>query len=226
MIRRFWFPLIAAILGAVVLVSLGTWQVKRLAWKQGVIAQMEAKLMQAPIALPVSVSFEQDRYRAVTTQGRFDGPAIKVLSSKKDEGAVYRHLAPFITTQGRRILVDRGYTAADAQAALAAGEFALSGHLIWPDDANNMTPDPDLEDHLWYGRDLPAMAAAYGTEGIMIVAQHATPADPHVTPWPVDTINIPNDHLQYAATWFSLAVIWIIMTTLYLRRAYRGSKDS
>lgn len=226
MIRRFWFPLIAGVLGAVMLVSLGTWQVKRLAWKQGVIAQIEAKLAQAPIELPQSVSFEQDRYRAVTTTGRFDAPAIKVLSSKKDEGAVYRNLAPFVTSQGRRILIDRGYTSADQQAALPAGEFTISGHLVWPDDVNNMTPAPDLATDLWYGRDLEPMAAAYGTEDVMIVAQTVSPSDQTVTPWPVDTGNIPNDHLQYAITWFSLAAIWIIMTSLYLRRAYRGLKDS
>lgn len=226
MIRKFWFPLIAGLIGAAVLLSLGTWQVKRLAWKEGVLAQIDARLAQAPTPLPDLVTYEDDRYRAVTVRGQFDAPAIKILSSKKDEGAVYRHVAPFVTDTGRRILIDRGYTDVTQEAPIPAGMFDLSGHLVWPDDTNNMTPDPDTTAHLWYGRDLPAMAAIYGTDEVMIVAAHMSPVDSSVTLWPVDSSGVPNDHLQYALTWFSLAAIWILMTTLYLRRAYRGSKDS
>lgn len=226
MIRKFWFPLIAGILGAVILVSLGTWQVQRLAWKEGVLAQIDARLAQEPVALPQRVTFDADRYRAVTIRGTFDSPAIKVLSSKKDEGAVYRHIAPFLTTDGRRILIDRGYTGADQEAAIPAGVFDISGHLVWPDDTNNMTPAPDLDTNLWYGRDLPAMSQAYGTDAVFIVAATMSPTDTSVTLWPVDSSGVPNDHLQYAMTWFSLAAIWVLMTSLYLRRAYRGSKDS
>ena len=46
------------------------------------------------------------------------------------------------------------------------------------------------------------------------------------TPLPVDTAAIPNDHLQYAITWFSLAAIWIAMSIAFILRARRAPKKS
>ena len=66
------------------------------------------------------------------------------------------------------------------------------------------------------------MAEALDTEPLLVVAREVTPADPGVTPLPVSTAGIPNDHLQYALTWFSLAVIWVAMTTYWI---FRRAKD-
>jgi surfeit locus 1 family protein len=56
---------------------------------------------------------------------------------------------------------------------------------------------------------------------VLIVARSADPADPAVTPLPLDTASIPNDHLQYAVTWFSLAAVWAGMTALFVWRIRR-----
>ena len=64
------------------------------------------------------------------------------------------------------------------------------------------------------------MAAELGTDPVMIVA--ASQTDPSVTPMPVDSAGIPNDHLQYAITWFSLAAIWATMTGYFLWRTRAG----
>jgi surfeit locus 1 family protein len=37
----------------------------------------------------------------------------------------------------------------------------------------------------------------------------------------VDTAGIPNDHLEYAVTWFALALVWLGMTAYFLRRPER-----
>ena len=60
------------------------------------------------------------------------------------------------------------------------------------------------------------MAQALDTEPLLLIAANAT--DPVLTPLPVGTEGIPNDHLQYAITWFSLAVVWIAMTVYFLWR--------
>ncbi len=79
------------------------------------------------------------------------------------------------------------------------------------------TPEPDREAELWFARDVPAMAAALDTEPVLIV-RRAGGELPGVTPWPVDTAGIPNDHLEYAITWFSLAAIWLAMTGFLVYR--------
>ena len=62
------------------------------------------------------------------------------------------------------------------------------------------------------------MAAALGTEPVLVVAREISGFATDTTPLPIDTSGIPNDHLQYAITWFALALIWAGMTvTLVLR---------
>ncbi len=56
------------------------------------------------------------------------------------------------------------------------------------------------------------MAETLKTEPLLVIARNISPPDPGVTPLPVDTSGIPNDHLQYAITWYSLAVVWLIGT--------------
>ena len=80
--------------------------------------------------------------------------------------------------------------------------------------------------NIWFARDVEALAAQFNTQPIMVVLREMPESDLGVTPWPVDTAGIPNDHLQYAITWFSLAVIWGGMTLYFLLRTTRSRKES
>ena len=97
----------------------------------------------------------------------------------------------------------------------------VTGTLLWPDDRNSSTPDPDLAKNIWFARDTVTMSAALQTDPIMVVATSTTPADPRLTPLPVATANIKNDHLEYAITWFSLAFVWAIMSAFLIFRTTR-----
>lgn len=87
---------------------------------------------------------------------------------------------------------------------------------------DSFTPEPDKSNNIWFARDVPKMAAALGTEPVLLIAKSKT--DPNVVPLPVDTEGIPNDHLQYAITWFSLALIWAAMTGFFLWRGRAKDK--
>jgi surfeit locus 1 family protein len=53
-----------------------------------------------------------------------------------------------------------------------------------------------------------------------------SPPVPAVTPLPIDTSDIPNDHLGYAITWFSLAFVWAIMSGFFIiRMGRKPAKD-
>ena len=118
---------------------------------------------------------------------------------------------------GRTVLIDRGFTTTEFEDALrSTGSFEVTGNLHWPDEVDGFTPDPDEAAGLWFARDVPSIAAALGTEPVMIIA--ATPTDPTILPLPVDSSGIPNDHLQYAITWFLLAAVWVVMTYFFARR--------
>lgn len=214
---RFLFPLLIGLAGAAVLIGLGTWQVQRLAWKEGVLDQIESRISADPVALPKAPDPERDRYLSVVVEGTILPGELKVLVSRRNIGAGYRIIAPFVTEDGRRILIDRGFVLDDAKDTVRSlGPVEVSGNLLWPDEVDGFTPDPDTATDTWFARDLPAMANALDTEPVLVVA--STPTDTGIEPMPVDTQGIPNDHLQYAITWFSLAAVWLAMTLLFLRR--------
>ena len=220
--RRLIFPLLLGLSGAAVLIALGVWQVQRLAWKEAILADIEARIAAAPGPLPAAPDPVADRYRPVALDGAFAGTDIRVLASRKGQGAGYRVVAVFETAEGRRVLVDRGFLPeARKAAAPAAGPARVTGNLHWPDEVDGYTPPPDARTGIWFARDLPAMAAALDAEPVLIVARTVDPADPAVAPLPLDTSGIPNDHLGYAVTWFGLAAVWLGMTAFLLWRMRR-----
>ena len=80
-------------------------------------------------------------------------------------------------------------------------------------------PAPDLARNVWFARDVAQMAVVLGTEETLVVARDAVV--PGIEPMPVDTAGIPNDHLNYAITWFLLAAVWAGMTGLLIWRNAR-----
>ncbi|MDK3017108.1 SURF1 family protein [Pseudodonghicola flavimaris] len=223
--RRLLFLLIFGIAGTAILVALGNWQVRRLAWKEAVLAEIETRIAAAPEPLPATPDPEADRYLPVTVAGTMEPGELDVLISTKDLGAGYRLIAPFVTETGRRIMIDRGFIpTVDKSAARGIGAMTVTGNLHWPDEVDSFTPEPDTAANIWFARDVPRMAAALRTEPVLLIARSET--DPGVLPLPVDTVGIPNDHLQYAVTWYGLALIWAVMTLYFLWRTRARSRSS
>ena len=215
--RRFMAPLLIGVIGAAILVGLGVWQISRMVWKQAMLDEISAMMVQAPVALPAVVDAEHDRYRGVMVSGRFTGDAVFKLDSLEGQGPGKRVIAVFETTGGRRVLVDRGLWLDGSEAApnLAHGA-EVAGNLDWPRETDSFTPPPDATSGLWFARDVPAMAAMLGTEPVLIVARKST--GDGIVPAPVDTSAIANNHWQYVVTWFSLALVWLGMTAYWLWR--------
>ncbi|WP_114967144.1 SURF1 family protein [Alkalilacustris brevis] len=219
MTRRMIWPLIFGVVGCAILISLGTWQVQRLHWKQEILAAMDARLGDDPVAIPDPVHPGRDRYLAVEVAGRFTGEDVLVMASERGIGAGYRVIAAFETAQGRRLLVDRGFIPADARGQpRPEAEAVIAGNLHWPEDADSFTPDPDRANRLWFARDVDAIATELGTEPALIVLRTTSEARPPARPVPLDTSTIPDNHLNYAITWFSLAIVWAGMTVFLLSR--------
>lgn len=223
---RIIFFLAIGLGGAAILISLGTWQVQRLAWKQELLATIDAQINAEPVALAAALEPEFLRYAPVNVSGQFDAGHIRMLASRKTTGPVYRIIRPFVTDAGRSVLVDTGWQPqSQAVADISLGPFELTGNLDAPIEADGFTPDPDIDGNIWFARDVPVMAAALGTDPVLIVLRDAPETDLGVTPWPVDTAGIPNDHLQYALTWFSLAAIWVGMASYFMWRTRRTAAE-
>lgn len=220
---RLILPLVFGLAGVAVLLSLGVWQMSRLEEKRAVIAAIEARIDAEPVALPDAVTDAQDRYRPVSVQGHYSGAVVHVLSSQREHGTGSRVIAVFETDAGRRVLVDRGFMpdAARPGAVFSSGPVTVSGNLHWPQDRTDSTPAPDLERGLWFSRAVAPIAAHLGTEPVMIVARVDGAAVAGLEAAPVTTLDVRNDHLEYAITWFLLALVWAGMTGFLLWRIRR-----
>lgn len=214
--RRVIGPLVFGVVGVAILVSLGGWQLQRLTLKEAKIAEIEAVIGGEAVALPSEELAGKARYLPVTASGRLTGEAVYKLDSLRDQGPGKRVIA-VMETEGRRVLVDLGLRPEGTEAGPLVGQVTVTGNLDMPQETDSYTPAP--EGDLWFARDVPAMAAALKTESLLIVADG--PVIDAIVPLPVDTSSIPNDHWNYALTWFSLALVWFVMTGAWMWRIRR-----
>lgn len=220
MTRRMIAPLLFGMIGVALLVSLGVWQVHRLAWKTAILDEISTRLAAAPVAVPADPDPARDAYLRVAASGAIEPGELDVYTSNPPQGVGYRVVVPLRLDDGRLILLDRGFVPIGAKdAPRHVGPIRVEGTVVWPQETDYFTSPPDREKNIWFARDVGLMAEALGTLPVMLVT--ATSDDPGApTPMPV-TVNIPNDHLQYAITWFLLAVVWAGMTGYMLWRIKR-----
>ncbi len=212
-------PIVIGLGGFAVLIALGFWQVDRLQWKRGIIDEAERRITAPPQALPAELDPERDDYMPVFVTGSFDhDDAVYFLTSQKPTGPGFEVIAPFDAEDGRRILVNRGYIPQDEKGNETGpnGPVRVEGVLRWPSDINSFTPDPDAAKRIFYSREVGPLSDATGALPIMLMQ---APTDAAQMPrGQAVAVVVRNHHLQYAITWFSISLIWIVMTVLWYRR--------
>lgn len=216
------------VLGTAILISLCLWQLQRLEWKEGLIATLDARLKAAPMAFPDEFDIEAQEFSRVEMTGRFTGEPgahgfadAPLLVTLRPHGAGYRVIQPFTLTDGRRVMVDRGFQpvedknkggAAAIPTAAPTGALTLVGALRWPVEEYDEGPAFGARDNVWIGRDVPEMAALFDAEPVIVVAETSTAVGEWPIPQPLEAVKIKNDHWEYAVTWGSLAAVWALMT--------------
>jgi surfeit locus 1 family protein len=218
------------------------WQIGRLAWKEALIATLEARLSAEPMPLPDAPDQAAHEFRRVTVSGRFTGAPgahgfsdAAFLTTIRPHGPGYRIVQPFETETGRVLLVDRGYLPlaqknVDGKAAAPTpwpeGPLTLVAALRWPDAADFFSAqDAGPADNVWLTRDVAVLAPLWGAEPLLLVAE--TPTGDGRFPLPLmPGVNLPNDHLEYAVTWGGMALVWTVMGTLLVRREWRRAAQA
>ena len=209
--------------------GLGVWQLERLEWKRFLIAEREAGLAAPEVAPPQTLAEARAlEFHRTLTEGVFlhDRELLRVAPGPTG-GAGYDVLTPLRQPDGRIILVNRGFVPVERNepakrlAGQIQGTVLVSGLLRLPPAAKPswFLPDNRPDRGYWFWMDLPAMAAAGGLGN---VAPFYIQADATANPggWPKGTASatpLPNDHLVYAITWFSLAVAALVIYLLSQR---------
>jgi len=219
------WPTLFSVPALIVLIGLCLWQVQRMHWKAELIADREARVAAAPIALPAEGTDPANLdYRRVRLEGAFRHDKELFLGARSMNGNVgYQVLTPFELAGGGAVLVDRGWVPVERKAPESRAEGQLAGPQtvdgivrLAPGKAW-MQPDNEPAHNMWFFVDLPAMKAASGVDLRTDLYIDAGPAqNPGKYPVGGQTrIELPNDHLQYAITWGLLAVALAVIYVLY-----------
>jgi len=222
--------------GLALLIGLGVWQLKRLEWKQGLIAQIEARTKGPPITLEDAVALagqgRDPSYYRVRVDGRFHHAKERYLYAVSEGRVGWHVITPLETEDGDIVLVDRGFVPDELKdpSARAPGQVenvvTVTGIARSPETQTLFTPDNEPKVNRWFWRDLGGMARSMFPAGTIDVAPFFLEADKSEVPgfWPEGgqtRLEITNNHLQYAITWFLLGACLLIVYGLYVRSLYR-----
>jgi surfeit locus 1 family protein len=232
--RRRIIPVAALLLCALLTASLGIWQIKRLAWKEALIAHVDAVTKAAPIAAatlpeaPGPQALTDLEYQPVRLSGQFDPQATTLVGALTELGGGYWEMVPLRMGNGRAIWVNRGFLPQGARrdtamTAVPHGPVTLTGLLRASEVKPAFLRANHPEDDRWYTRNIAAIAAiaakrqiaGSGTAWFVDAQGAAQPGQP--TPG-LTVIAFPNNHLQYALTWFALSAMCLFGIALVLRQ--------
>lgn len=211
--------------------SLGIWQLERLEWKTNLIAERRAAMQAAPVPLPKTLDEARGlEFRPVIAEGVFINDKEIFLGAAAPGGGSpgFQIVTPLRLADGRIVFVNRGFVPSALKnpekrvAGQLAGPVRVTGLLRLPHGRPGwLVPDnrPDL--NYWFWVDPPAMEKATGLSDVIPLYIDAD-ATPNPGGWPkggVTLIDLPNDHLQYAITWFALAAAAVAVYVVWRRQA-------
>ena len=208
------------LLSLAILLTLGTWQVERLHWKEGLLADIAERRAAAPVSLAEieqrAAAGDDIEYRRIALSGTFDHTKERHFFATFEGRTGFYIYTPLMLADDRIIFVNRGFVPYEMKEPATraegevAGEQTITGYARakLPGKPSMLVPDNDLSKNIFYWKDLDAMAASTGLTDVIpfFVDADASVANPGG--WPkggVTQFALPNNHLQYAATWYGLA---------------------
>lgn len=229
---------VAVLVALGILLSLGTWQLQRKAWKEGIIAQLNERAQMPALSLDEAIAiFKQApdsvEFRNVTVSGIYDHAFERHLISAQAQGAAWQIITPMLTTDKKQVLVMRGIVPDPLKnpdmrpQGLMKTPLTLKTRVRLSEVRTNFTPDNQPEKNSWYWRDGDALRASVGLpqgfESVQFFLEVLEPSSDWPKPDPAG-INIRNSHLMYALTWFGLALTLIGVYGVVMWRALYPSK--
>ncbi len=231
------FVVLAIVL--VILLVLGTWQVQRLAWKEALLADITSRLAMpaAPLAdiLALQAAGTDIEYRPVFVDGVFDHTRERHFLATQDGQPGFHVYTPLILADGQVLFVNRGFVPLQMERpeTRSAGNPAGPVHIVGlarqklEAKPSAMVPDNDPSGNMFFWKDLDAMAqsAHYPVSRVLQIFVDAdkTPNPGFYPQGGVTIIDLPNNHLQYAVTWYGLAVALVVIAFILW---WRGRQKS
>jgi surfeit locus 1 family protein len=220
---------VVALTAILVLTGLGIWQLERLAWKHELIRTMQQHMTETPREMADILALPKDEraWRPVMVVGRFlhDREMPLYRQAVEDNAPGYDILTPLLLADGRAVLVNRGWVPPDRRPAVTRpgaprGQVWVTGIVREIGEREAFANDNSPETGAWYWVDRDAMEAYSGVPLLPMVVIADRGADPAILPRGGQVrLDLPDNHLQYALTWFALAAAMAIIYAIWMVRA-------
>ncbi|MBY3186378.1 SURF1 family protein [Rhizobium laguerreae] len=224
------FTGILVLIALAILISLGTWQVERLHWKERLIADIAARQAASPVPLAdieaMAAAGGDIEYRKVTATGRYiNNKERHFFATWRGQTGFYIY-TPLELADGRFLFVNRGFVPYDNKEPEMRMQGQLTGEQTvtglarekLPGKPSWVVPDNDVAKNIFYWKDLDVMAESVGLEKASVIPffvdADSTPNPAGLPIGGVTQVDLPNDHLQYAFTWYGLAAVLVVVVAI------------
>ena len=207
-----------------VLAGLGTWQIHRLAWKEGLIAERQTKMVLPPLVISSLLTSKPPQFRRVQIRGRFLNKKKILIGPRSYRGNPGWHVVtPLEVSSGSIVLVNRGWVPGLSKGVAMKrtkpefGQIFVIGITGWPRKLGYFEPVNVPEKNQWFRIEPTKMAKKLGLKR---VAAYWVTADAPMKPrsFPIGGVEnqLPhNNHLGYALTWYSMAFALLLLSIAY-----------
>ncbi|OJF92856.1 cytochrome c oxidase assembly protein [Rhizobium sp. 58] len=221
------------------LISLGTWQMQRLAWKEGLLTAIAERRSKPPVDLAAIEALVAEggdiEYRTVTVSGRYLNNRERHFFATHQGRTGYYIYTPLELSDGSFVFINRGFVPFDAKEP----ETRKAGQLTGAQTVNGLArarlaekpswvvPENDLKKNIFYWKDLDVMAQTDGLPAGKVlpffIDADATQIPGTLPVGGVTQFELPNNHLQYAVTWYGLAGALVVISGVFVfRRKTQG----
>ena len=222
-----------------ILTALGSWQIQRLGWKHDLVARVEQNIHAQPVAAPDSAAWQAadkkaTEYRAVSVSGHYLNDKEIHVGALTEKGSGYWIVTPFQRDSGEIVYINRGYVALALRdpSKRASGqiteETSVTGLLRLTEPKGFFLRQNEPDKNIWYARDVEVFAERAGLKNVPTYFIDAN-AEQNRSDRPqggLTVIKFADNHLVYALTWFSLALMVLGMTVFLIRyEMKRNDKD-
>ena len=233
--------IICMLMGLAVLTALGTWQVNRLYWKEELIERVQQRIASEPTALhsmlEQGLNKDIHEYKTVFVEGVFDHASeVYFFTTGKGGASGWNVHTRLLLNDGSSVIVNRGFVPFDLKDqanrldGLVEGKQKVEALLRFPLDERplgSLENSPDTREFYW--RNVGEMSAVMtGTsETYLPVILDQLETNTSGT-WPrggTTITNFPNNHLQYAVTWYGLALTLLGVGGYFLVSRRRTEND-
>jgi surfeit locus 1 family protein len=220
----------------IVLAGLGFWQLERRAWKLDLINRVEQRIHEPAAGAPgpdqwTGINDSELAYRHIETSGRFLDKPVTLVKAVTSRGSGYWVMSPFQSSSGFTVLINRGFVPADrANEGWQPDQLQtnITGLLRITEPGGGFLRSNDPAGGRWYSRDVASIAATLNIESIapyfIDAGAGQNPVD--LPAGGLTVIAFPNNHLVYALTWFGMALMLGVASTIVGRNEWRARRGT